>query len=150
MKRLRELKFEEIKHGKLDKNIISRVEKMYNVEVKPPVHGFAIDDDDDFENRTTRRLVYAEKHRQVINLAKSTSATKNLFHFYPHNIKVKMDSIVMSWDMSDNDHREYLPDEVFNALKISLIAHEKKISALPHFISFERVEMEVQLTITKF
>ena len=142
--------FTQIYLGKWDEYFIRLISEPYRSKIKSVKYDCAIDAEDDHENLKLRELKYEKQREMLLKLAEMIDGERVLKPDVITGRRYSETTIEFFFDLRKNLEEEFIPEELVNLLRASILAERKKISCLPNFISFQRVKSEARLKVENF
>lgn len=119
--------------GKFDRAIQIIVEKIDDFDINTLDHLSPLEADEDPVNKSRRKLVYTQKREMIHKIATlSKEASLTILTESEDDERRKTEN-QLTWDLSKNLAREWLPDEVIRCLRFTIFSLKNKCKHLPTF-----------------
>jgi serine/threonine protein kinase len=134
--RLRVPMLNRIGKGNFDRAIQIIMEKMDKFDPSTLDHIFPLSFDVDPLNKQRRKLVYKQK-KEILNkiATMSKEASLTILTDSDGQERRKVES-QLTWDLSLDYDREWIPDEILSCLRFTIYSHKQKLRHLPKFLEF--------------
>jgi hypothetical protein len=134
--RLRMPMLTRIGNGKFDKAIESIIEKVDKFEISSLDFLFPWHTDEDPINKARRKHIYRQKREMLMKIATlSKEASLTILTDDEDEERSKTEN-QLTWDLSIDYSKEWIPNKVIRGLRFSIMALRKKMKYVPTFKEF--------------